>query len=246
MKKITVVTVCYNCQDSIEETLKSVVTQDYPSLEYIIIDGKSTDGTLDIVHKYQDHIAELVSEKDQGIYDAMNKGLQRATGEWIFFLNSGDVFHDTHVLSAIFAEDKTKDSDVCWGNYDVRWHNRIFHREATLPFFKNQAFYHGMGFSHQSVFVRTHLAKALMFDMSFKCCADYNMMIQLYRNGAHFLYIPITIALVEGRGGFSAQNFKTQMRDTARLLNVDKTLRFKLLYMHCCLKMLVKRMLSLK
>lgn len=246
MKKITIVTVCYNCQDSIEETLKSVVKQDYPSLEYIIIDGKSTDGTLDIVHKYQDHIAVLVSEKDQGIYDAMNKGLLRATGEWIFFLNSGDVFHDTHVLSALFAENNTKDSDVCWGNYDVRWYDRILHREATLPFFKNKSFYHGMGFTHQAVFVRTHLAKSLMFDTNYKCCADYNMMIQLYRSGAQFLYIPITIALVEGRGGFSVENRKKQFKETALILGILHSPRFKIFYHYCCLKMLIKSIIGRK
>ena len=95
---ITVVTVVYNDVKHIEDTILSVVNQTYPNIEYIIIDGGSTDGTVDIIKKYADHIAYWVSEPDKGIYDAMNKGLKKATGEWVNFMNSGDCFAQSKTL----------------------------------------------------------------------------------------------------------------------------------------------------
>ena len=85
---ITVVTICYNAVDTIEETIKSVIEQTYPNIEYIVIDGGSKDGTVDIIKKYQDKISYWVSEPDRGIYDAMNKGTMKANGRWINFMNS--------------------------------------------------------------------------------------------------------------------------------------------------------------
>ncbi|MBQ4405981.1 MAG: glycosyltransferase [Bacteroidales bacterium] len=104
-KKITIVTVCYNAASEIEKTIQSVVNQTYPEIEYIIVDGQSTDGTMDIVSKYRDKIAIVVSEPDRGIYDAMNKGIKIATGEWINFMNAGDVFCDNNVLECIFSQE---------------------------------------------------------------------------------------------------------------------------------------------
>ena len=102
MKKITVVTVCFNCVGIIEQTIKSVISQDYPELEYIIIDGASQDGTLNIVYKYQNYITKILSEPDKGIFDAMNKSLNYVTGKYILFMNAGDTFANEHIVSDIF------------------------------------------------------------------------------------------------------------------------------------------------
>ena len=99
---ISVVTVCYNAADTIEKTMLSVLNQTYHDIEYIIIDGGSTDGTVEIIRKYADRIAYWVSEPDKGIYDAMNKGIKVATGEWINFMNAGDEFVDANVLDKLF------------------------------------------------------------------------------------------------------------------------------------------------
>ena len=96
--KFSVITVCYNAAATIEDTLQSVITQTYHHIEYILIDGQSTDGTLDIIRRYQSRMAKVVSEPDKGLYDAMNKGLRLATGDYVCFLNAGDCFHEDDTL----------------------------------------------------------------------------------------------------------------------------------------------------
>lgn len=100
--KISVITVCYNAVDTLEKTIQSVLEQTYHNIEYIIIDGGSTDGTVEIIHRYVDYLAYWVSEPDRGIYDAMNKGIERATGEWVNFMNAGDYFYNYDVISNVF------------------------------------------------------------------------------------------------------------------------------------------------
>ena len=113
---ISVVTVCYNAADTIEKTMLSVLNQTYHDIEYIIIDGGSTDGTVEIIRKYADRIAYWVSEPDKGIYDAMNKGIKVATGEWINFMNAGDEFVDANVLDKLFFAKTVANVDVIYGN----------------------------------------------------------------------------------------------------------------------------------
>lgn len=102
MKKISIVTVTYNCEKAIKETILSVLAQDYSCLEYVIIDGASKDSTLSIIQSFGDKIHKIVSEKDKGIFDAMNKSLAYITGEYVLFMNAGDTFVNSHVVSDIF------------------------------------------------------------------------------------------------------------------------------------------------
>ncbi|MBA3025313.1 MAG: glycosyltransferase [Sulfurimonas sp.] len=114
---ISIVTVVYNGEEYLEATIQSIINQSYKNIEYIIIDGGSTDGTLDIIKKYEDKIKYWVSEKDRGIYDAMNKGVLVATGEWINFMNAGDIFYNENVLNEVFPEEKIlKDFDLIYSN----------------------------------------------------------------------------------------------------------------------------------
>lgn len=96
--KFSIITVTYNAAKVLEDTIQSIVTQTYKNLEYIIVDGGSTDETLDIIHKYQEHITTVISEPDQGLYDAMNKGIKLATGDYLCFLNAGDGLHEDDTL----------------------------------------------------------------------------------------------------------------------------------------------------
>lgn len=245
MHKISIITVTYNCVDILESTILSVLQQDYKNIEYIIVDGQSTDGTIDLVSTYETQITKFVSEKDSGIYDAMNKGLSLCTGDWVFFLNAGDVFYDSHVLSQTFATDKLC-CDVCWGDYYARIMGKLVFKKCNLPFYQNTQHYHGMGFSHQSVFVRAEWAKRMKFDLSYRCCADYDMMMRLYKAGAKFHYLEQSIAIVVGGEGFSYSNSKVQMKDTGRILGIEHTMRFKIYYQYWNLKQFVKRLIGRK
>lgn len=245
MHKISIITVTYNCVDILESTILSVLQQDYQNIEYIIVDGKSTDGTIDLVSTYETQITKFVSEKDSGIYDAMNKGLSLCTGDWVFFLNAGDVFCDKFVLSRIFSSE-TLEYDVCWGDCWVKIGGKNRYRKFDTPFYLNKKFFHDMGFSHQSVFVRTEWAKRMKFDLSYRCCADYDMMVRLQKAGAKFHYLGLPISVVVGGEGFSYSNSSVQMNDVARLLGVERTVKFKIYYQYWNLKQLVKRLIGRK
>lgn len=125
---ISVVTVCYNAVTEIERTIQSVIGQSYPNIEYIIIDGGSKDGTVDLIRKYADKLAYWISEPDKGIYDAMNKGIAVSTGDWICFLNAGDWFAGTRVLAEVGQEaQNTQAIILCGKMYQVtnRFHYLI-------------------------------------------------------------------------------------------------------------------------
>src|SRR5690606_30753578 len=111
--KISIITIVYNNVRDIRYTLASVANQDYPNIEYIVVDGLSNDGTMEVIQEYRSHISTLVSEKDKGIYDAMNKGLKLATGDYVLFLNSGDELFANDTLSKVFAAGA--DADIYYG-----------------------------------------------------------------------------------------------------------------------------------
>lgn len=224
--KLSVVTVCYNCKQDIEESILQVLNQDFKDLEFLIIDGASSDGTLDIINKYKDQIAYISSEPDNGIYDAMNKGIRKASGEWIFFFNVGDRFYNNHVLSSVFSQDLS-DFDVCYGDYYSDLDKGVTLIKAQTPFFKDKRKFHGMGFSHQSVFTRSSLAKEHPFVDNLKYCADYNMMMTLYKHKYKFHYLNLPITIVYGKGGFSASNRKRQRYEEAMVCGVENTVFFK-------------------
>ena len=113
---VTVITVCYNSANTLEQALKSVTTQDWPNVEHIVIDGGSTDGTLAILERYKNHLAHVVSEPDKGIYDAMNKGLDRATGDIVCFLNADDQYTSCHVLTRVAKQMQAHQLDALLGD----------------------------------------------------------------------------------------------------------------------------------
>ncbi|ATA72525.1 Glycosyltransferase, group 2 family protein [Capnocytophaga canis] len=187
---ISVVTVSYNAVSTIEETILSVINQTYPNIEYIIIDGGSTDGTLDIIKKYEDKIAYWVSEPDKGIYDAMNKGIQKVSGEWINFMNSGDEFYDRDILNRIFLYGDWSKTDVICGDVSIKYPKR----EVVKKMLPMQDIEKGMVFCHQSSFTRTELHRNKLFNLTYKICADYDFFLQVYREGYSFSYINETIS----------------------------------------------------
>lgn len=243
--KISVVTVCYNAVDFIEKTILSVINQTYQNVEYIIIDGSSTDGTIDIINKYRDKISYFVSENDKGIYDAMNKGLHYATGEWVNFMNAGDVFFDCDVISKVVG-DIDINSDVVFGDVAVTI-DGVLYKENATPFYDHLPLHHSMGFNHQSTFVRTNVAKDLKFDLTYKLASDYNMIITIYRQGGIFQQIHNTVIAVYDTDGVSVRNYRQHLFEMLMIDNPTLFLNYVISYLKAFkrqLKKLVKKMFA--
>lgn len=219
---ISVITVSYNAITSIEKTIQSVINQTYPNIEYIIIDGKSNDGTTDIIKKYSDKISYWCSEPDKGIYDAMNKAIDIANGEWILFLNAGDTFVDNNVLFQLFAgSNNLSNYSVLYGDTILKYPWGNIYNKGNF-FSKNDMF---LPFCHQSAFVKTALMKEYKFDLSYKIVADYNFFYNLYRNGERFLHIEKTISIYDMEG-FSSQRVIEAYIEVAKINGTYKSYRY--------------------
>lgn len=201
--KVSIVTVCYNSAKTIERTIKSVAGQDYRDIEYIIIDGGSTDGTLDIIDRYKDKISVLVSETDEGIYYAMNKGIERATGDIIGFINSDDWYADGAIAAIVEAFFKTN-ADIVYGKHVVV-ENGVY-REVKNGNLDDICF--GMVFGHPATFVKSNCLKKYPFDVSYRIAADYAFFLRMYFQKKSFYEIDAVIAYFR-TGGASSNTVKT-------------------------------------
>lgn len=218
---ITVVTVTYDCASKVEKTICSVLSQTYPNIEYIIIDGGSKDGTVDIIKKYSKNLSYFVSEQDKGIFDAMNKALEIATGTWINFMNAGDVFSDKNIVYEIFSDIKP-DYSVIWGRVDgICNDGHIIKKKCPIPFYEQLGFVKRMGMNHQGVFVNIEQFKDLRFDLSFHIASDYDMLQKIYDKGGRFIYFDSTVAIVEIEDGLSANNRDIQRLEEAIISGVN-------------------------
>ena len=198
---ISVVTICYNAKNDLEKTILSVLSQTYQDIEYIIIDGGSTDGTVDIIHKYSERLFYWISEPDKGIYDAMNKGMDRATGSWINFMHAGDTFCDNEVIKNIFGYNDLSDYSVIYGDCYVSKLNQLQYLKASSM----KKVHVQMPFCHQSSFIRK---TRLRFSIDLKIAADYQMIYEYYRmNGiSSFLYISKPISVFDATGISTTNN----------------------------------------
>ena len=224
--KISVVTVCYNAVDTIEKTILSVVNQTYQNIEYIIIDGGSKDGTVDIINKYRDKIAYFVSEPDKGIYDAMNKGIKAATGGYIQFLNAGDKYHVNDCLGE-FIPQINEDTTIAYGlvNFQYLIMDKIRH-PYPIEYMKER-----MPFHHPATFVKLSYHKEHLFDTSFKSSGDYDFLYKAYYNDhVSFQHIPVVIADFEAENGISMNNFALVKREDARIKGIDGALLWRISY----------------
>lgn len=165
---VTIITVSYNAVDVIEKTILSVLEQTYRRIEYLIIDGGSTDGTLNVIKKYEDRITYWISEPDRGIYDAMNKGIQKSNGEWINFMNSGDSFYAQDIISKVFSQDRSN-TDFMVGI--AAQSDGTFWKPINEHFTFEEVFY-GNEVNHQASFIRKELFQNGGYDISKKVIAD--------------------------------------------------------------------------
>jgi glycosyltransferase involved in cell wall biosynthesis len=210
--KITIVTVCFNSVMTIEDTIKSILYQEYKNVELIVIDGGSTDGTLDILRSYSSIIHILVSEPDRGIYDAMNKGINFATGDIIGVLNSDDILFDSHILSDIAIEFmNSSDLDIIYGNIVyVRKNdsNRIVRTWVSKGYYEKY-FEDGNVPPHPSLYIRRSIyINSGNYDTRYTLAADYDFMLRVFKKYAYVSkYLNRTFVKMR-LGGASNRNFK--------------------------------------
>lgn len=192
--KISIITATYNSAKTLEQTLNSLNSQDYPDIEYIIVDGVSTDSTLKIVEQYGDRVTTVISEKDNGIYDALNKGIALATGDIIGFLHSDDLFADEQVVGCIAQEFSKKPTDAVYGdlNYVSKSDATKIIRRWISGNFNRGKFKNGWMPPHPTFYMkREHYLSLGSFDLKFSISSDYESMLRyLWKNKLCVRYIP--------------------------------------------------------
>lgn len=174
---LSIITVVYNNVRDIERTIRSIIEQDYPHIEYLIIDGQSTDGTVDIIKRYDNQISRWISEPDKGIYDAMNKALKMATGDYVLFMNSGDEVYAPDTVSRVFST--VPNADIYYGEtelFDDKWESLGLRRHHIPERFTWRSFRFGMNISHQAIYIRRSLTS--FYNTEYELSADIDWVIQ--------------------------------------------------------------------
>lgn len=201
MEVLSVITICLNAAEHIEAALRSVQSQTYPNIEHIIIDGGSTDGTIDIIERYRDSIAYFVSEPDDGLYAAMNKGIKAATGEILFFLNADDVFCDENVASDVMAAfSKASRLDVVYGDQQFNREGRMVGshqpKVVTREFLRDGTILHQTVFARRKVFQDTN-----GFSERYRVVSDYEWMLKVFLGEYEYRHLDrmIVIFCTDGR-----------------------------------------------
>lgn len=191
--KLTVITIVYNNVRDIERTVLSVLNQTYPNIEYLVIDGASADGTLEILKKYEGKISKLISERDKGIYDAMNKGLALASGDYILFMNSGDEIYASVTVEKVFAT--APDADIYYGEtemYNEDWKSLGQRRHKAPESFNWKDFKYGMSISHQAIYIRRSLTEP--YDTQYKLSSDIDWIIKAAKKAGKIVNTGLYVA----------------------------------------------------
>lgn len=229
--RISVITVTLNASSGLQKTLESIAGQDYPDLEIIVIDGGSADGTLDVIQAHAEQIAYWISEPDGGIYDAMNKGLAHATGIWVIFMNTGDIFVKQNLLSMVFI-DGPNDADVIFGDSVVVYPGFKAYRPAGFP----ENLWKGMICNHQSMFFRTEILQKNGYDTSFRIGADHELILRLFIQNKRFVRFQGSVAAWTA-GGISDRERVASVTERYRIVRMHLKLSFsmQLHYVILCL-----------
>ena len=214
--KFSIITVTYNAEKVLEDTIQSVIFQTYRNVEYIIVDGASKDHTLEIVNKYHNRINKVISEPDKGLYDAMNKGIQLATGDYLCFLNAGDKFHDSETLQKIVHTLKGQElPDVIYGEtaiVDEEGHFLHMRRLSTPAHLNWKSFKQGMLVCHQAFFANRELAINHLYDLQYRFSADFDWCIRIMKKAKclHNTRLTLIDYLNEG---MTTKNHKASLKE---------------------------------
>lgn len=199
MNRFSIITVCYNASATIRETIASVLGQTYQELEYIVVDGKSSDGTVEILQGIGDERMRFVSEKDSGIYNAMNKGLKMATGDYLIFLGADDTFYDKRTLERVAAK-LTDSDDVIYGDVMLKQRQRLYNGPFTRWTWGHR------NISHQCIFYPRSVYTRYLYDEKYRSVADWDYNLRLLIDGIRFTYIKETICTFNDADGLSSSS----------------------------------------
>ena len=219
--KFSIITVTYNAEKVLEDTIQSVIFQTYRNVEYIIVDGASKDHTLEIVDKYRSHINKVISEPDKGLYDAMNKGIQLATGDYLCFLNAGDELHDNETLQKVAHTLKGQElPDVIYGEtaiVDEEGHFLHMRRLSTPEHLNWKSFKQGMLVCHQAFFARRELAINNLYDLQYRFSADFDWCIRIMKQSKNLHNTRLTLIDYLNEG-MTTQNHKASLKERFRIM----------------------------
>ncbi len=217
--KFSIITVTYNAGAVLEDTIQSVITQTYRNVEYIIVDGGSKDHTLDIINRYREHIHTLVSEPDKGLYDAMNKGIRLATGDYLCFLNAGDELHEDDTLQLmVHSITGTELPDVLYGETAIVDEEGHFLRMRRLSAPENlnwKSFKDGMLVCHQAFFPRRELAEP--YDLRYRFSADFDWCIRIMKK-SHTLHNTHLTLIDYLNEGMTTRNHRASLHERFRIM----------------------------
>ncbi len=233
--KVSIITVCFNSEKTIENSIQSVLNQTYSNIEYIIIDGGSTDHTIDIIHKYTSHISKFISEPDKGIYDAMNKGLKLATGDIVAILNSDDFYIDISIIDSVVSYFKSNSTDSVYG--DIIYVNKE-NVKKTVRYWKSKkfklgSFQFGWHPPHPTFFVKNEVYKKYgYFNLEFQLAADFELMLRfIEKYKIATAYIPKAFVKMRtgGASNKSLKNIFNQNVECYRAFKINE-LKVSILY----------------
>lgn len=219
--KFSIITVTYNAEAVLEDTIQSVISQTYHHVEYIIVDGASKDGTLSIIDRYKDRITRIVSEPDKGLYDAMNKGIRLATGDYLCFLNAGDSFHEDDTLQQmVHSISGSELPDVLYGEtalVDKEGHFIRMRRLSAPEALTWRSFKQGMLVCHQAFFARRELALEEPYDLHYRFSADFDWCIRIMKKAKvlHNTHLTLIDYLSEG---MTTRNHKASLKERFRIM----------------------------
>jgi glycosyltransferase involved in cell wall biosynthesis len=219
MNKLSIITINFNNADGLKKTIESIASQTFSDFEYIVIDGGSTDGSVEVIEKYSDKITYWVSEKDKGIFNAQNKGIEKANGEYCLFLNSGDYLVNNDVLTDVFKQNHTE--DIIYGDMMIDWGNgiiRLGKMPDTISFFQmvSDTLWHPVSFIKRQLFEQYG-----NYDESYKMVADYEFFFRtiIMKNVSTFhIPLPISVYNVEGLSSVS-ENKTIEKTERRKVLN---------------------------